>query len=688
MVRDLARVHLRTLFATACALFCLGVHAQSAPSATCSTAAASSSDLLDEVHTIAAATQAVPVECSFDVSLAGSYQITLTDLGVVPGSSPPQPALMTTIKLAVTGGNTVVGTPITLTSASNTSGNPQTGSMTFNAAVGSYVIHVVGMPGGPGSGPVGIQVTPAGSTTLLASFSPTLALPPTALPTNESTLDDSFTISSSGQYTIALTDLQFPQALTAAVLLVTDGNAVLVTSPPLSNANPSVTVNLQQGMTYRILGVGQSDPTVNAGLFSASVTPTTAGALPVYSKVVSVGAVTSLGSAALTGGGTYVLGLADLGYPTALTGLRAVVTANGLAAASLTAAGNSTPFTSTTSTYQVFALPSTTGNGSYAASLAPQGGGAPVLSTARAVAATGGGAASAFNFDTTVVTAGTYAFDLADFAFPSAFASLRSVVVQNGAIVGQPLAVPGTENLTLASGSASLLVFAQAATAGSLFGVDLTATGGNPLFATTQGVGQLFSGRQVSITAAGNYAVIVSDVGFPAPLSTFAVVVTRGASQIGSIYGGGTFSFAATPGNYFINFIAQPGGTDQAGTYAMSVAPAPAVTLQSSATTVVSGGTVTLSWTSQNVTSCTASGGGWTGSQGPNGTITSPTLSGTTTFTLTCTGGGATATSSVTVKLADPPAKSSGGGGALSLWGLLGLLGALLTRVSTGPGRA
>ncbi len=51
----------------------------------------------------------------------------------------------------------------------------------------------------------------------------------------------------------------------------------------------------------------------------------------------------------------------------------------------------------------------------------------------------------------------------------------------------------GTANVKLAAGPVSLLVVAQAAASGGLFGVDLTPSGGSAAFATTQGVGQLFA---------------------------------------------------------------------------------------------------------------------------------------------------------------------------------------------------
>jgi hypothetical protein len=83
---------------------------------------------------------------------------------------------------------------------------------------------------------------------------------------------------------------------------------------------------------------------------------------------------------------------------------------------------------------------------------------------------------------------------------------------------------------------------------------------------------------------------------------------------------------------------------------------APALTFSNSS--VVAGTTTTLTWTSINTTGCTASGG-WTGSQSTNGstTITAPSTTGTTDYTLTCSNanGSASATAPLQVQALPAP---------------------------------
>lgn len=85
---------------------------------------------------------------------------------------------------------------------------------------------------------------------------------------------------------------------------------------------------------------------------------------------------------------------------------------------------------------------------------------------------------------------------------------------------------------------------------------------------------------------------------------------------------------------------------------------APAVTLTIAPTTIVVGQSATLTWSTMNATSCTASGG-WTGNEMTGGTqAVTPTTSGNASYTLTCTapsgggyagGGGGTTAMTVTL---------------------------------------
>ena len=82
--------------------------------------------------------------------------------------------------------------------------------------------------------------------------------------------------------------------------------------------------------------------------------------------------------------------------------------------------------------------------------------------------------------------------------------------------------------------------------------------------------------------------------------------------------------------------------------------PAPTVTLGANPSNLVSGGSSTLSWTSTNAASCTASGG-WSGTLAPNGAASSGALTATTLFSLRCDGAGGSGTAQATVTVTPPP---------------------------------
>src|SRR5660397_85483 len=73
--------------------------------------------------------------------------------------------------------------------------------------------------------------------------------------------------------------------------------------------------------------------------------------------------------------------------------------------------------------------------------------------------------------------------------------------------------------------------------------------------------------------------------------------------------------------------------------------PQPTITLMATQESLDYGGTITISWTTTNASTCISNGGGGTG---PTGTFTIPPLLKTTTFSVMASGRGGTATSSIT----------------------------------------
>lgn len=86
---------------------------------------------------------------------------------------------------------------------------------------------------------------------------------------------------------------------------------------------------------------------------------------------------------------------------------------------------------------------------------------------------------------------------------------------------------------------------------------------------------------------------------------------------------------------------------------------APTVLISASPTTITSGNSSTLTWSTANATSCSASGG-WSGIKGLSGSASTGSLTANTTFTLVCTGvaGSASQSATVAVSPSTPPPTS------------------------------
>jgi hypothetical protein len=117
---------------------------------------------------------------------------------------------------------------------------------------------------------------------------------------------------------------------------------------------------------------------------------------------------------------------------------------------------------------------------------------------------------------------------------------------------------------------------------------------------------------------------------------------------------------------------------------ALATLPPGAPTLKLASTSVTTGATTTLTWSSINTTSCAASGA-WTGSQAPSGsmTVTAQATAGTASYTLACSNANGTASSTANLTVA--AASSGGGGGAideitLSVLGSLGVARLMFVR--------
>ena len=108
----------------------------------------------------------------------------------------------------------------------------------------------------------------------------------------------------------------------------------------------------------------------------------------------------------------------------------------------------------------------------------------------------------------------------------------------------------------------------------------------------------------------------------------------------------------AASATYGLTCTALGGSATQFVTVSVT-SPAPVVHFTASPSTVASGGASTLSWSSNNSTSCVASGA-WAGARATSGSQTTGTLTASATYGLGCTGSGGSAQQSTTVSVTSP----------------------------------
>ena len=628
--------------------------------------------LLDQVNLVGLPTVAQPSQFSFTAATAQALTVTLTDFQV--------PAAFTSLQVAVTVGNTLVG---------SVSVNPSTHTATLPvpAAAGNYTLNVIGTPAivapsTQGFGSFGVCVAPASNATSCIaadSFSGNIQTP-VATPTGTSTLNTAFTSTVAGTYMVTLTDDAFPAPLTLVQAAIFQGATPIQTGIlPGTTATP---VTLAAANTsYQLLVAAVANASVQAGLYGIKITDPNGNT--VFNSTQPVGTLPAATIVDNTSTQGLNLTLTDFAYPSALAGVGVAITEGSTSLAQLTAQGSQSNVMAPAGSISIWqyglagAQP-----GVYSVNLSSSSAGTSLFSAAKVVNSAGVNGQS-YAFAVNLPSAGNYTLVANDFQFPVPLQSMSATVAQNGAVLTQSSA----GSFMAAAGYVVVVVDAVPPQNGNgIFGVTVETSGSTPqiLLDQTQAVGGVFSTNTVTVPTSGSYAVTLTDLAFPAAFENLAVVLSSGSQVLGKIYGGGTFSVAATPGPYVLTFVATPNSlstnsqgaaiTPNYGLYSIVMATsAPTVTFSASAASVPAGQTVELTWSSTNATSCTAGGAsGWTGSEMTSGS-TAVIINANVTLTLTCTGAGGSASQSVMVSTTAAMSSGGGGGGAVDWWMLAGL---------------
>jgi hypothetical protein len=620
---------------------------------------ASADVLLDQTNVVGLPSVAAPAQFSFTASTAQALTLTLNDLQI--------PAAFTSLQVAVTLGDTLVGS-----AAISSAG---TATLAIPAATGNYTLYVIGTPNATqGIGFFGVCVAPATSAkSCIAnySFAGNIQNPTTVSNSGQSTLQTNFTSSSvAGTYTVTITDDAFPMALTQIQGGISQGsNPVAALSGAGTTQIPNVTANT----SYQLILAAIANSAVQAGLYGVQITDP--NGTVVFNRTLPVGTLPAATIVDNTTAQALSLTLTDYGYPAPLSASGVAVTEGGAPAlAALTSPGTVSNFTAPAGSVEIWQyVVAGAQPGVYGVVLSPYpaaSGTVDLFSTTRVVNPSSASGGTSFAFIANLPTAGTYNLLVNDFQFPVPFTSLGTpTVAQNGTVLTQTAG----GDFTGAAGPVVVLVNTTPPSSGDgIFGVTVQTSGSSPqvLLDQTQAVGGVFTTSTVTVGTSGNYSATLTDLGFPSSFQNLAVAVSRGSQVVGKIYGGGTFAFNVTPGQYVFSYITTPTTTSATaslnnyGLYAINVASSvPTLTFTASPTSVTAGQTTQLTWSSQNAISCTASGvTGWTGSEPTSGS-TAVAIASNSTLTLSCTGSGGAVTKSVTVTATTAPSSGGGGGG-------------------------
>jgi hypothetical protein len=617
-----------------------------------------------ETRLVAAPGSPTTTQLSFNIPTAQDLVVTLTDLQI--------PAAMVSASVVIAQGAALAGTAQLASPATSA-------TVSLPAATGDYTLFVFGQPNaGFSVGTYTVCVAPKASPSNCiqsASLAGNITAQSTANDPTVSTFNSNLQVTTAGSYTFNFQDLQFPVALqTAPNLGLFQGSTPIQLGIVAGSA-----ISLSPG-TYTLLAIAQADQTIKSGLFGITIVGP--GSASLLNTSVPVGLTNSSPPFLNANAQSVTLTVIDYGFPGPLASASALVTAGGSALGNASAAGGAMSFPAPAGDLQLWTYAAVGATpGTFSADVS---GTADLYTTAQGVQPAGSAYAYAF-VSPPLTAAGAYQATAADLQFPSQLGGLSFAVAQNGAIVQQS-ATATSINFNATAGTVILLAGAQTPSSGStsgngLFDVNLQTTGASAqlVYDKTQVVSStpaLFDAQTINLGTSASFDASLTDLQFPAAFSNLALVVSRGSQILGKIYGGGVFSFPGSTGSYQLTFVATPAANQQVGLYGVSmVFSVPVVNLTSSVASAVADSTVTLNWTSSNASSCTASGGNWTGSKTASSGSEAVILSATTTYTLTCTGTGGVNAQSVTVTATPKPA-SGGGGGALDM-AFLTLAGAL-----------
>jgi hypothetical protein len=393
-----------------------------------------------------------------------------------------------------------------------------------------------------------------------------------------------FTIATSTDLVVTLTDQNFPAPLVSGGVLVTQGGTVAgsatFVAPSGSGVAPPAVASIPAAMgnyTLYVFGVPGSG---GVGTFSACVAPKTSPSNCIQSAsiagIITVPTATdptlanTVTPLTVTADDMYTFTFGDLSFPVALNTPPSLALFQG--SQPVIPPGQSTPGITSGSalhlipgSYQLFAIAKadpTVMAGLYSVNIAGTLGGAPLLSATFPV---GLSVAAPTAASLLLSSPQSLTLTVTDYGFPAPLASASALLTAGSTVVGTANGTGGPQTYTAPAGQIRLWTYGNPTSGAGTYSVDVSA-GASDLYTFAQGVssGNTYAYAYVpgSPLAAGAYQATAADLQFPSQLASLSFAVAQKGvilqKSVPVTPPGATVNFNAAAGSVVILASAQP----------------------------------------------------------------------------------------------------------------------------------
>ena len=614
------------------------------------------------VETVVDGNAPPPAVAAFDVNSGGPVTVTVTDFGVAGTPVAPAANIYLLVYNTDARSSALVATDAGVESAELNSGNHQ---VTLIAVPDSATPRAS----------IGVSIVRNSDSAIL--FETVEVFDATPGITNPAAVEFEFTAPAAGDFEFTLADQGFPVSLTGATaIFIRAADGVPLGTLPGSG---QLTLTLAAGDVIRATIVATRAEVDDRSRLSLTVDDGTSVVDRFVAEIGDWSAVLRI-PVDLDSSGDWTLQVTDFAQPSTVAGLTAAVLQNEVLIGPAVVSGGSAGLIGVTGPAMLFVASDDDALGTAGIQITSASGAIAYADVLPFEAADGPDDNSAvIESRFSLATAQTVSLVVTDFQFPAAFIDITAAIVSEGSIVAT-LNSAGTLPVDLPAGEYAVTVIGRLPVGASgLLGMNVLDSSGVGVAEGVAAGGSAIRSINVSVTSSDLLRLSLVDLGFPESFQTLSVALTQGASLQGSAFGGGDFAFDAAPGDYQLNVVTVPGSSTGYSTYSAVVeqqARAPQLDFTASGASVATGGSVTLSWSSEFADNCTASGG-WSGSRAVTGTETIANVTAAASYTLTCAGPGGSVDSTLSVSVTSAEQAGGGGGGAASWIWLLALLAAV-----------